>query len=54
MAKVGYDRVKEIENLELGQERMPWCARIETEKEIGKKVIVKKNYLNWGDRKKLN
>jgi len=32
LAKVGYDRVKEI-----------W-----------KKVSVKKNYLNWGDNKKLN
>jgi hypothetical protein len=26
-------------------------ARIETEKEIGKKVSVEKNYLNWGDSK---
>ena len=26
-------------------------ARIETEKEIGKKVSVEKNYLKWGDKK---
>jgi hypothetical protein len=26
-------------------------ARLETEKEIGKKVSVEKNYLDWGDSK---
>ena len=28
-------------------------ARIETEKEIWKKVSVEKNYINWWDSKKL-
>jgi hypothetical protein len=49
--QIGDEKLQKMARWIAKQERMPWGARLETEKEIGKKVSVEKNYLDWGDSK---
>lgn len=61
LARVGYERIQEIEDPELATKRtralrggnVAGNARKQTEKEIGRSVVSKKNYLNSPENKKL-